>query len=261
MNIEYKTLRGWNKEGFRVKKGEKSHKRNEAGVAMFSTTQVREFKKKKKSIWDFIKEPGTKGALAIRCPSVTEYRSVQKLAFDNGAHWVSSEQHKEVCDNDYQGTETVLFINGQGQLAVGDIGDIETRDFNLSSTEFSRWVRRHKPEEIEKPMNFIKEKKPVPVPPVVPILNTDDLVFAVDAITEAVNNNDMFRADDIGVLEGQTPPEATKHWTSERYIQEAQSRLITHLMNQLKAQKSEQLEAIDHEQKVLSNLTLDLWNR
>lgn len=78
---------------------------------------------------------------------------------------------------------------------------------------------------------------------------------------ERKDTKEMLMHDQVGVLKGQSPRECTKNWTSQRYTKEAQSRLIAHLMSELKKHKKQELKTIDHEQKVLSNLTLDNWNK
>lgn len=75
------------------------------------------------------------------------------------------------------------------------------------------------------------------------------------------DNKRMIQADQAGVLEGSNPPEKTTNWTSQKYIEKAQRVFISHLMNELKKYKEAELKAIDHEQKVLTNLTLDQWNK
>lgn len=40
MNKSYKTFKEWNTLGYKIHKGEKSHKRNKDGDAMFSDNQV-----------------------------------------------------------------------------------------------------------------------------------------------------------------------------------------------------------------------------
>ena len=73
------------------------------------------------------------------------------------------------------------------------------------------------------------------------------------------DNKRMIDADQTGALEGSNPPEPPL--TPHGYQIEARDVLIAHLMNELKQYKTKELKAIDHEQKVLSNLTMDLWNK
>ena len=80
-----------------------------------------------------------------------------------------------------------------------------------------------------------------------------------ETFEELCSHRDMLRNDEAGALEGSNPPEPPL--TLYGYQIKARDVLITHLMSELKKHKEKELQAIDHEQKVLSNLTLDPWNK
>ena len=180
-----------------------------------------------------------------------------------------------INEKDYKGYSHLIIrldaITGRYGL-TNTVGNFYKDSFNrlgylMTSSMFSEYEEESVDlevlfEALNQDLGFYNNKNKVVLQPGAPIQNTwKDAEESMNFIKNNYNNEEMIKHDGLGMLEGESPTEDSRHWTSERYIQEAQSRMITHLMNQLKAHKKDELEAIDHSCKVLSSLTLDLWNK